>query len=94
MSESRTFGNVSADLLEEIFTVGRERHGARIEAEDALRGATTTPTPLGSLVLNYALDPDAETVTYTIVRKPMFVADRLIWDGIQSAIEECRRRLA
>lgn len=90
MSESRTFEGVSAATLQRLLTHGRESHGTTVEAIDLHHGTTTTATPLGILELSYALDPETETVTYTIVRKPFFIGDGLIWHGVEAAIRSCR----
>jgi hypothetical protein len=90
MPDSRTFQGVSAATWQRLLDHGRDRHGTAVEAIDLHRGTTTTLTPLGPLVLGYALDPENEAVTYTIVRKPFFIGDAMIWHGIEQAIQSCR----
>lgn len=90
MSDSRTFAGVSAATWHRLLAHGQAQHGTTVEAIDRHHGTTVTPTPLGTLELRYALDPDNEAVTYTIVRKPFFIGEGMIWHGIEQAIRRCR----
>jgi hypothetical protein len=89
MSDSRTYAGVSAATWQRLLAHGRDQHGTTVEAIDLHHGTTSTMTPLGTLVLRYALDPDNEAVTYTIVRKPFFIGESMIWHGIEQAIRSC-----
>lgn len=91
MVDSRTFENVDAVLWERLRTIGQREHGTTFEEAQGNAGTATTPTPIGSVVLGYAFDPEKCTITYTIVRKPMLAASGLIWNGIATTIERCRQ---
>jgi hypothetical protein len=86
----RCFEGVSPGVWQRMQTRGEREHGTVFQHADAARGTATTPTPIGPVVLDFEFEPDAERITYTIVRKPMFAADSLIWGGIAIAIERCR----
>lgn len=88
--ESRTFENVDAVLWERVRTIGQQEHGTSFEEGQDNSGTATTPTPIGSVVLDYSFDPEKCTITYTIVRKPMLAASGLIWNGIGATIDRCR----
>lgn len=90
MTASKTFSGVSPGVWEKMKAFGREQHGTVFDPEDGTHGRATTPSPLGAIVLAYAFDPDVETITYTIERKPMFVGDFLIWHGIDATLGRCR----
>lgn len=94
MAESRTFSGVSPGTWERLKALGREKHGTEFEPIDANHGKATTQTPFGRLVLDYALDREAGTITYTVVSKPMLVVSPLLWSGIEAAIRGCREETA
>jgi hypothetical protein len=90
MPEQRTFTGVTPATWARMQMFGRDRHGTAFQAIDANRGQATTETPFGRLVLDYALDPASESITYTIVSKPLFVMSPMLWVGIEAAIKGCR----
>lgn len=89
--EQRSFEGVSAATWQRVREVGRRNHGTVFDQGDAARGTATTPTPVGSIVLDFEFDAEAERITYTIVRKPMLAASALIWGGIAATIERLRQ---
>ena len=91
VAESRTFEGVSVATWERMRAGGRDNHGTVFEEASDSRGTATTSTPVGTIVLEYAFDPIAEQITYTIVRKPMLAASSLIWGGIAATLERCRQ---
>lgn len=86
MPESKTFTGVSTRTWQRLQALGQERHGTQFKPTDETRGTATTATPFGSLILDYDHDPDQETITYTIVTKPMLVMSPMIWSGIESTL--------
>jgi hypothetical protein len=90
MSKSRTFENVTAEIFACIKETTWSKHGAIYEPANALSGTVKTTVPLvGTVVLGFEFDPDAETIIYSIVKKPFVVAEHYIWDGIQETIDTC-----
>ena len=90
MPESRTFSGVTMQTWERLQALGRERHGTQFQPSDESHGTATTATPFGKLVLDYAHDPQQQTVTYTIVNKPIFVMSPMIWNGIETTLNGLR----
>ena len=88
--EDRSFEGVSAATWERMKATGRDEHGTVFEETAENRGTATTRTPVGTVVLEFQLDPAAERVTYKIVKRPMLAPSSLIWGGIASTIERCR----
>lgn len=89
--ETRTFEGVSPGAWQRMREAGCRDHGTVFDPPEASRGRATTPTPVGSVVLDYEFDAESERITYTIVRKPMLAASALIWGGIASTLERCRQ---
>ena len=90
MPESKTFTGVTTQTWEQLQALGRQRHGTQFQPSDDNSGTATTSTPFGKLVLDYAHDPQQNTVTYTIVSKPMLVMSPMIWSGIEATITNLR----
>lgn len=91
MVATKTFHDVSPRAWERMQDIGRVQHGTVFETVDGLTGTATTNSPVGTIVLAYAFDPDIQTVTYTIQRKPMLIGEFLIWNGIDATLGHCRR---
>lgn len=90
MPESLTFDDVSAATWERIKAIGREQHGTVFDPPDAAEGTGTTATPIGTIVIAYAFEPEARRLSYSIKDKPFLVPKSLIWDGIARTVDECR----
>jgi hypothetical protein len=89
-NERRCFEGVSEEVWQRMQARGEREHGTVFEHSDAVRGTATTPTPVGPVVVGFEFEAEAERITYTIVQKPFFAANSLIWGGIAAAIERCR----
>lgn len=92
MQDSRTFDDVSVDVWEKVKTMARTRFGTTFDPETSPAGTARTSTPVGDVVIDYDLDADAEQITYTLRRKPMFILSRQIWSGLEEAIDSCRQQ--
>lgn len=90
MPESKTFNGVTQQTWERLQALGRERHGTEFQPSDDFNGTATTATPFGKIVLDYAHDVQQQTITYTIVTKPMFVMSPMIWSGIERTLDGLR----
>ncbi len=91
MPESKTFSGVTTQLWQRLQALGQERHGTQFTSSDDTRGTATTATPFGNLVMDYDHDPEQQTITYTIVSKPMLVMSPMIWNGIESTLIGLRK---
>lgn len=92
MQDSRTFDDVSTDVWERVKTIARDRFGTTFDPEKSPAGTATTITPIGDVVIDYALDADAEQITYTLRRKPMLILSVQIWTGLAETIDRCRQQ--
>ena len=90
MLERRSFVGISAETWERMKAAGRDEHGTVFEETAEHRGTATTPTPAGTIILNFEFDAAAERITYEIAKRPMLAPSSLIWGGIESAIDRCR----
>jgi hypothetical protein len=89
MATSKTFNGVTAAIWERVKSASEREHGTVYTEGDS--GTATTNTPVGKIILEFKLDTAAQSVTYTIVKKPPFVVStEQIWNGIQEAIQSCR----
>ena len=89
--DNKTFAGVDAATWEKLKALGSSQHGTVFDPADAASGTATTRTPIGSLVLAFAFDSASNSVTYTIVEKPFFVASGLVWSGVEDCIRKCRQ---
>lgn len=92
MPDSRTFDDVSIDVWEKVKTLARDRFGTIFDPESSPAGTATTVTPIGDVVIDYALDADTEQITYTLRRKPMLILSGQIWTGLAETIDRCRQQ--
>lgn len=92
MRDSRTFEDVSVDVWERVKTMARDRFGTTFDPETSPAGTATTATPIGDVVIDYALDPETEEITYTLRRKPMLILSGQIWSGLAEAIDRSRQQ--
>jgi hypothetical protein len=89
--DKKTFSGVDAATWEKLKALGTSQHGTVFDPADAESGTATTRTPVGTLVLGFAFDAANNSLTYTIVEKPLLVASNLIWSGIEDSIGKCRQ---
>lgn len=87
----RSFEGVSAAVWERVKVTGRDEYGTIFEETSPCSGKATTRTPVGMVVLEFEFDALAERITYTIVKRPTLALNSMIWSGIESTIDRCRR---
>lgn len=92
MQDQRTFDDVSFDVWERVKSIARERFGTTFDPESSPEGTATTSTPIGDVVIDYALDAASEQITYTLRRKPMLILSGQIWSGLAETIDRCRQQ--
>lgn len=90
MAQTRSFGGVTQAAWECVKTTSYQQHGTNYVPPDGNQGTATTSTIVGDIVLNFNYDPQKDTVTYTIAKKPLIVSADQIWNGIQEAIDGCQ----
>lgn len=75
-----------------VKTMSEEAHGTIYSPADANTGTATT-TERGTIVMTFAFDPVAMTLTYTLTDKPWWVPECAIWNGVADTINGCRGRV-
>jgi hypothetical protein len=90
--QTRTFRGVTAKMWDHFKAETRHRHGTQYDyTSDGNSGKATTRTPIGTIVVDFEYDPEAETVTYGIASKPFLIASGQIWNGLEQAMTELRQ---
>ncbi len=90
MSSSQTFAPVNAACFDCIKSTSASDHGTVYAPATGNQGtATTKITFIGTVELSFNFDPNAQTIVYTIVKKPGIVPESSIWSGIQDTIDGC-----
>ena len=90
MSDTVTFNGITPEIFSCLKSKSQEQRGTLHEPADANTGTATTKVPVvGSVVIGFTFDPDASTLTYTIVQKPRMIPTDQLWNGIASVIKEC-----
>jgi len=91
MADSKTFSGVTPAVFECVKTTSKEEHNTDYIAADGNKGEAVTKVFLiGTVTLDFDLDPAASAIKYTIKSKPNIVGASKIWDGIQDTIDRCR----
>lgn len=87
MAREQTFSGVNASLWQHLKAQSTEEFGTVYEPPDANQGVATTRTPIGEVVLAFDFQPETETLTYRIEKKPVFLTAKLLFDGTQERID-------
>jgi hypothetical protein len=81
MAATRRFYSITESMWDCIKAASAREHGT--VHTTGVRGSATTDTPAGQIIVAFDFDVSAQTIEYTIVKKPMFVGEKLIWDSIE-----------
>lgn len=92
MPKSRSFGSVNAATWACIKLSSEKEHDSKYLPAGANVGTATTPTPIGDVILGFNYDPEKDTVSYTIEKKPFIVTSNQIWNGLQETIDHCNAK--
>jgi hypothetical protein len=92
MSNSRTFSDVTVNVLSRIKELGRAEYGVVYDPPDGPRSNATSQTPLGECVVAFVHDSVRAEVTLTIVKKPWLIPESLLWNGFLETLERCRKQ--
>ncbi|MGH8625889.1 MAG: hypothetical protein ACREYC_11670 [Gammaproteobacteria bacterium] len=91
MTDSKTFSGVTPAVFQCVKTTSKKEHNTDYIAADGNKGEAVTKVFLiGTVTLDFDLDPATSTIKYTIKSKPNIVGASKIWDGIQETIDRCR----
>ena len=86
---SKSYDGVTQAVWQCVKANSISQNKAVYDPPDGAQGTVTIPTPVGTVVLEFELDPTASTVTYTITSKPFLVPESALWSGIGDSIDGC-----
>lgn len=89
MQPTRIYPNISPEIWACIRAKSMRVYATVYSPMEGNKGTATTVTMGQKVVLGFDFDPDAGTLTYTIVSKGMLVPEKAIWNGIQDNISAC-----
>lgn len=91
VADSKTFSRVTPAVFECVKATSKKEHDTDYISADGNKGEAVTKVFLiGTVTLDFDLDPAASTIKYTIKSKPDIVAASKIWDGTQETIDGCK----
>ena len=90
MSDSRSFSDVTPEILSRMKELGRAEHGIVYDPPDGPIGTATSQTPLGECVIEFAHDAATAELTLTVVKKPWLLPEGVLWSGFTATLDRCR----
>lgn len=91
VADSKTFPGVTPAVFECVKATSKKEHNTDYISADGNKGEAVTKVFLiGTVTLDFDLDPAASTIKYTIKSKPGIVGASKIWDGIRETIDRCK----
>ena len=91
MPDSRSFSDVTPEILSRMKELGRAEHGIVYDPPDGPVGTATSQTPLGECVIEFAHDAATAELTLTLVKKPWLLPEGVLWSGFSETLERYRR---
>ncbi len=89
-ADGRTYDAVTPAIFECVQAASSAEHGTVYESPDGLSGSAITASSLYSVRLDFAFDPAAGRLAYTLVSKSFIVPASAVWSGIEDALSRCR----
>jgi hypothetical protein len=89
MVPTKTFDNVTPAIFACIKAKSIRVYATVYDPSEGHKGTTTTVTMGQKVVLGFDLDPENNTLTYSIIFKGFLVPEKSIWNGIRDNIAEC-----
>ena len=90
MPDSRSFSDVTPEILSRMKELGRAEHGIVYDPPDGPVGTATSQTPLGECVIEFAHDAATDELTLTLVKKPWLLPEGVLWSGFIATLDRCR----
>jgi hypothetical protein len=91
MPSTRTFSDVTAEILGRMKEVGRAEYSIVYDPPEGPVSTATSQTPLGECVIEFVHDPTKAELTLTLVKKPWLLPEGLLWSGFSETLERCRK---
>jgi len=90
MTSSRTFSDVSSEILARIKEFGSARYRIAFDPPDGAHSTVVGETPFGRCIIESVYDSERAELTLTIVEKPWLLPESLLWNGFSETLERCR----
>jgi hypothetical protein len=91
VADSKTFSGITPAVFECVKATSKKEHNTNYISADGNKGQAVTKVFLiGTVTLDFDLDPAASAIKYTIKSKPDIVRASKIWDGTQDTIDRCK----
>lgn len=88
----QTYTGVTEAIFQRIKSDSESEHGTTYDPQDGDVGvATTKGTPFGDIVMQYALDPTAETLAYTLEGDHNSLARKVIFSKLGDAVDAAKK---
>jgi hypothetical protein len=91
MRSTRTFSDVTAEILSYMKEFGRVEYGIVYNPPEGPVSTATSQTPLGECVIEFAHDAAKAELTLTLIKKPWLLPEALLWNGFSEMLERCRK---
>ena len=91
MPSTRTFSNVTVEILSRMKEFGRAEYGIVYNPAEGPVSTATSQTPLGECVIEFVHDPAKSELTLTLVKKPWLLPEGLLRNGFSETLERCRK---
>lgn len=92
VADSKTFSGVTPAVFECVKATSKKEHNTDYISADGNKGEAVTKVFLiGTVTLDFDLDPAASVIKYTIKSKPDIVGASKVWDGTQDTIDRCKQ---
>jgi len=92
MPNSRTFSDVTAEILNRMKEIGRAEYGVVYNPPEGPISTATSQTTIGECVVEFVYDPAKAELTLTLVNKPWLLPEGVLWNGFSEMLERCRQR--
>ena len=90
MPSTRTFSDVTAEILSRMKEFGRAEYGIVYNPLEGAASTATSRMPLGECVIEFVHDAAKAELTLTLVKKPWLLPEALLWNGFSETLERCR----
>ncbi len=91
MSDPHVYNGITQPIFTCIKAKSKAEHGTDYEPPDANSGTATTKIAwIGTVKVDFSFNHSAQTLTYSNLQKPSGLLESLVWNGIESTINECR----
>jgi hypothetical protein len=91
MSNTRTFSDVTAEVVSRMKEFARAKYNIVFEPPDGSASIATSQTPLGECVIEFAHDVEKAELTLTLIKKPWLLPESTLWNGFTETLDHCRK---